>query len=218
MQTPTVIFGIGTFASVIAGYLGSDVYAYTVDTAYWEHGRFGGKPLVEFQRVYHHYPPDTFKLFIAVTQQNGHRDLLRNKYKQATDMGYSIASFVHPTAYTPEVRYNGSEGVLISPCAMIERRTSLGICTYVRTGAYIGHDCQIGNFVYIAPRACISSNSTVGDGAFIGTNATIRDGITIGENAIVGAGAVVLRDVKPNEVYKADEARLLSIDARKVKI
>jgi acetyltransferase-like isoleucine patch superfamily enzyme len=64
----------------------------------------------------------------------------------------------------------------------------------------------------------MSGHVTINDGVFIGNNATLRDRITIGENAIVGAGAVVLRHVKSNEVYKAMEARLLSIDAREVKI
>lgn len=217
MQAPVVVFGIGTFASVVAGYLGDRVYAFTVDAEYRKQNTFDHRPVVEFSKLRCTHPPKYFKLFLAVTQQNGHRELLRLKYEQAVDMGYSIATCIHPTAYVGEC-VEMEEGILISPHAIVESGTTLGRCTIVRSGAYVGHHCTVGDFVYVAPRASMSGHVTIEDGAFIGNNATLRDRIVIGENAVIGAGAVVLRNVRDNEVYKAIEARLLSIDARTVKI
>lgn len=218
MQTAIVVFGIGSFAALVSRYLGDSVYAHTVDAAYCgAHNIFMGKPVIEFEKLQHTHPPSHFQLMFAVTQQNGHRDLLKRKYEQAKDKGYTIATYIHPTAYV-EKSVHLDEGVLVSPCAIIEAQTNVGICVHVRSGACIGHDCLIENFAYIAPRASVSSHSLVGENAFIGNNATMRDNLRVGNNAIVGAGAVVLRDVKENEAYKAIEARLLSVDARKVTI
>lgn len=211
--TPVVIFGIGTFASVVAQYLGDRVVAFTVDKDYREKTAFMQKPVETFENLRHTYPPNEYELLFAVTQQNGHRQLLRTKCSQAKEMGYLFARFVHPTAYVGKsVTLN--EGVIISPHAVVESNSWLGMGTIVRSGAYIGHHCWLGGFVYVAPRASMSGHVTIQWNAFIGNNATLRDRITIGENAIVGAGAVVLRDVRDNEVYKAMEARLLSTDAR----
>lgn len=216
MQTQVVIFGVGTFASVVSGYFGDAVYAHTIDGDYCKRFTFEGKPVIPFDELVYTHPPSHFQLFIAVTQQNGHRRLLEHKYQQAVNMGYTLTSLIHPTAYTHDLEWN--EGILVSPGTIVEQGTQLGTCAIVRSGAYVGHHCNVGDFVYIAPRASMSGHVTIENGAFIGNNATLRDRITIGENAIVGAGAVVLRDVKANEVYKAIDARLLSADAREMKI
>lgn len=217
MHTPVVIFGIGTFASVVSGYFGDLVYAHTVDSQYCKQNIFEGKPVIEFEKLRFTHPPSHFKLFIAVTQQNGHRELMRLKYEQACDMGYTMATCIHPSAYVSSGVVM-QEGTLISPRAIVEAHTQLGRCVVVRSGAYIGHHCDIGDFTYIAPRASMSGHVTVEANTFIGNNATLRDRIVVGENAIVGAGATVLRNVKDNETYKAMEGRLLSVDAREVKI
>ena len=64
----------------------------------------------------------------------------------------------------------------------------------------------------------LSGHVDVGAGAFIGNNATIRDRVTIGHHAVIGCGAVVLRDVKPDEVYRGYPARLLSISGKEILI
>lgn len=211
-----VIFGTGTFAQVVARYL-DDVVAYTVDADYVKTLNLDGKLVVPFEELQETYTPDNVQVFVAVTQQNGHRDLLERKVCEVWKKGYETPFFAHPTAILP-AHVPMPQNCLISPGAIIEPFVSLGNGVMVRSGAYVGHHCTIREFSYIAPRASIAGHVDIGAGVFIGNNATIRDRVTIGHHAVIGCGAVVLRDVKPNEVYRGYPARLLSIGGEDIEI
>lgn len=212
-----VIFGTGTLAQVIAEYWDDDVCAYTVDADYIRLLELYGKPVVPFEEIQLSYPPDEHSIFVAVTQQNGHRDLLERKVHEAWEKGYHAATFVHPSAVVIGP-VSGGRNNAVCPGAIVEPYARLGDGVFVRSGAYVGHHCTIRDFAYIAPRASIAGHVDVGAGAFIGNNATVRDRVTIGHHAVIGCGAVVLRDVKPYEVYQGYPARLLSISGEEVKI
>lgn len=211
-----VIFGTGTFAQVVARYFG-DVVAYTVDADYVQTLNLDQKPVVPFEELETVYSPGDVQVFVAVTQQNGHRDLLERKVCGVWKKGYETPFFIHPTAITP-THCPLPQNCLISPGAIVEPFVSLGNGVMIRSGAYIGHHCTIRDFAYIAPKASMSGHVDVGAGAFIGNNATIRDRVTIGHHAVIGCGAVVLRDVRPYEVYQGYPARLLSISGEDIEI
>ena len=216
-----VIFGTGTLAQVVARYYDDDceneVVAYTVDADYIRTLELDGRPVVPFEELAENYPPEACSLLVAVTQQNGHRDLLERKVCEAWEKGYCTTSFIHPSATVANFTSGGNYCV-ISPGAIIEPYITLGNGVFIRSGAYVGHHCTIRDFAYIAPRASVSGHVDVGAGAFIGNNATIRDRVTIGHHAVIGCGAAVLRDVKPYEVYRGYPARLLSISGNEVEI
>lgn len=216
LNSGVVIFGTGTFAQVVHSYMRISADAYTVDREYIGDGDIMGTPVVPFDEVEKSYPPDRYKIFIAVTQQNRHRFLLPEIYEKVTEK-YRLASIVHPTAFVGRRVLVGT-GSLVSPHAIVESYTWLFSCVFVRSGAYVGHNVKIGNFSYIAPRASIAGHCTIGQNVFIGNNATIRDRLTIGDNAIIGCGATVLHHVEPNTVIKAREGTLLPVDAREVNI
>jgi sugar O-acyltransferase (sialic acid O-acetyltransferase NeuD family) len=80
--------------------------------------------------------------------------------------------------------------------------------------SYVGHDCDIGDFVTFAPRVNCNGNVSIGDFAYIGTGATLRNGeggkpLRIGEGAVVGMAAVVTRDVAPHTTVVGNPARVL---------
>ena len=211
-----VVFGVGTFAQVVARYVG-DVDAYTVDADYIQALELDYKPVIPFEEVHLVYPPSEYDMFVAVTQQNGHRDLLERKVQAAWDLGYHTPSLsFRPEMVSVTVKYG--QNCLISPGAIVEPFTTIGNGVFVRSGVYVGHHCTVRDFAYIAPRASIAGHVDVGAGAFIGNNATIRDRVTIGHHAVIGCGAVVLRDVKPYEVYRGYPARLLSISGEDIEI
>ena len=47
--------------------------------------------------------------------------------------------------------------------------------------------------------------------AKIGANVTILPGVEIAENCLIGAGSVVVKDTKPNGVYKGNPAKLIRL-------
>lgn len=214
---PVVVFGTGGLAQVVAEYLDEQVAAYTIDAKYIRTLSLKDKPIVSFEEVQLHYPPEKYDMLVVVTQQNRHRDLQDRKMKEAWEKGYATPHMIHYKAIVSESVSYG-QNCIVCPGAIIEPFTTLGNGVIVRSGAYIGHHCHLGCCAYVAPRASMSGYVNVGSTAFIGNNATIRDRVTIGHHAVVGAGAVVLRDVKPDEVYQGYPARLLSIKGKDVEI
>lgn len=95
--------------------------------------------------------------------------------------------------------------------------TKIQAMVFIPKGVVIGDDVFIGPRVTFCndlyPKASGSwkvSRTLVEDGASIGAGCVIRCGITIGTNAKIGAGAVVIKDVKPNQVVAGVPAKQIN--------
>jgi len=66
------------------------------------------------------------------------------------------------------------------------------------------------------PGAVIGGNAVIGNYVSIGLNATVMPKVHIGEGAYIGAGAVVMDDVKKNEVVVGNPAKFLKHIKHKV--
>lgn len=91
-------------------------------------------------------------------------------------------------------------GAILSPFVTITSNIKIGKCFQANIYSYVGHDCQIGDFVTFAPSVKCNGNVIIEDHAYLGTGAIIRQGkpgkpIIIGEDSIVGMGAVVTKNV-----------------------
>lgn len=85
-----VIFGTKEIAEVIAFYFDCDssykVAAFTADGAYIDAPTFMGKPVVPFEEITQHYPPDEYQMFIAVSYQKVNR-IRAQKFAEAKASG-----------------------------------------------------------------------------------------------------------------------------------
>ena len=82
---------------------------------------------------------------------------------------------------------------------LFRQSTRLGRGCRVGNGAFISHNCVLGDDVFVGHGAVLNGNVRVGANAWIGPGATIINGITIGEAAQVSLGATVIRDVAPGK-------------------
>ena len=90
-----VLFGAGKIADVAYFQLNNDspheVVAFTADGEYINQNEKWGLPVVAFDDILNTYPPDDFKMLVAVGYQDLNRFRAR-KYEEAKTKGYELIS------------------------------------------------------------------------------------------------------------------------------
>lgn len=196
---PLVIFGTGQLAEIALNYFRTDseheVIALTVDDAFLPERPRMGLPVVPFESLSSHFPPEECNLFVALAyrERNGFR---RERFLAGRSAGYRFPSYVSSRAIVMNP-YNIGENCFILEGSVVQPFVRVGDNATIWSGTQVGHHSEIGNHVFAAPSVAISGNVTIRDNVFLGINSTVRDGITIGEEAIVGAGALIMNDVPP---------------------
>lgn len=93
-----VIFGTEGLAQVAHFYLTHDspyeVVAFTVDRDYIKENELLGLPIVPFGEIEESYPPDKFKMFVAMGYSNVNK-ARAEKYYEAKSKGYELISYVN---------------------------------------------------------------------------------------------------------------------------
>lgn len=200
-----VIFGNSHWASLAHLYFKHDspheVAGFTVDRDFLVDREFEGLPVVPFDEVEVHYPPDEFRMFLPISfKKMGH--LRAERYYQAKDKGYDLVSYVSSKATTwPGFRCG--ENCFILEDNTIQPFVEIGNDVVLWSGNHIGHHTVIKDHVTITSQVVISGACTIESYTFFGVNATVRDETVIARETLVGAGVVILRDTQEYEVYKA---------------
>ncbi len=203
MKTPLVIFGTGDIAQLAHFYFSTDsgyeVAAFTVDAAYRTDATFCDLPIIAFEELSKHYPPEQYELFIALSYSKLNA-VRKEKYLVAKSMGFRLASFISSRATVL------NDGRIGENCFIFEDNTiqpfvTIGNNVTLWSGNHIGHHSTIKDHCFIASHVVVSGGVEIGEQSFIGVNATLRDHIKIGEKCVIGAGALLLADAEPEGVY-----------------
>jgi len=206
-----VIFGTGDIARLTLFYFSSDsdheVVGFTVDECYRKADTFNGLPLIDFERVTESFPPEAFKMFIAVSYRQMNR-LRAAKYLQAKQLGYDLVSYVSTRCSFLGHRQAGDncfilEDNTIQPFARIGNNVTLW------SGNHIGHDSVVEDHCFVSSHVVISGNVRIKPYCFLGVNATITNGITIAPETLIGAGAVITQDTIQKGVYAPAKSQIL---------
>ncbi len=214
-MSKVVIFGAGKIADEAYFYLTKDspheIVAFTVDGAHLSQKEKLGLPVVPFEEVQASYPPDDFRMFVAV----GYQDLNRfraQKYDEAKAMGYGLVSYVSSRASNfGEVEIGDNcfvlEYAVIQPCSKI------GNDVFIWSGNHIGHHASVGDHCYIAGNVVVSGNTKIEPYCFIGVSATLGHEITVGRESLIGAGSLITKDVAPGSVYITPDTQKYRLDS-----
>jgi sugar O-acyltransferase (sialic acid O-acetyltransferase NeuD family) len=198
-----VIFGTKAFAEVAHYYFTHDsdhsIAAFTVDGAYLRETTYKGLPVVPFEEVEKHFPPDQHGMFVAIGIQKVN-EARAAKVAEAEAKGYRLASFLSSKADAPpdlELRPNTMimERAVIQPFVEIGRDTIIWSTTRIAFRTHIGDHCWIVGPIF-------GESCTVGDYTFVGLNATIAPNLSIGRSNVIGAGALVMADTKDFAVLR----------------
>jgi sugar O-acyltransferase (sialic acid O-acetyltransferase NeuD family) len=218
-KQPLVIFGAGDIARLAAYYFSEDsaydVVAFTVDTPWLQADSCDGKPVVPFETLATHYPPERHELFIALSYSGLNR-LRREKYLAAKAQGYRLASYVSSRA-TVLNQYQHGDNCFILEDNTIQPFVHIGNNVTLWSGNHIGHHSIIDDHCFLASHIVVSGGVHIGPSCFIGVNATLRDHICIGAECLIGAGALMLADVEPQGVYMATATDRSRVPSSRIK-
>ena len=200
-----VVFGVSQWADLAHFYLTHDspheVVAFAVDREYLKSSEHNGLPVVAFDELEQHYPPDQFKLFIPISFKKMNH-VRAEKYFEAKKRGYELISYVSSKA-TTWPNFKCGDNCFIFEDNTIQPFVEIGSNVVMWSGNHIGHHTTIGDHVMITSHVVISGCCKIEDYCFFGVNATVRDETVIARETLVGMGVVILKDTKPFEVYKA---------------
>jgi sugar O-acyltransferase (sialic acid O-acetyltransferase NeuD family) len=213
-----VIFGAGDIARLAHHYFTRDsdhrVAAFTVDRSYREAESFLELPLIDFEDVAARYPPDRYRLFVALsyTKMNHARAA---KYDAAKALGYELVSYVSSRC-TWLTDHPAGDNCFILEDNTIQPFVRIGNDVTLWSGNHIGHDAVIEDHCFIASHVVVSGHVRVRSYCFIGVNATLRNSITLAPETLVGAGSIIMKDTEPKSVYVAARTEVFPKTSDKV--
>jgi sugar O-acyltransferase (sialic acid O-acetyltransferase NeuD family) len=205
-----IIFGAGDIARLACLYLTRDteheVVAFTVDEQYRKGDSFRDLPLVAFERIKDTYPPQQYKMFVALSYAKMNR-VRAAKYHEAKAAGYELVSYVSSRCSFLTDHPVG-ENCFILEDNTIQPFVKIGNNVTLWSGNHIGHDVVIDDHCFLASHIVVSGYVHIGESCFIGVNATLRNSIQIAPETLIGAGAVIMKDTVEKGVYLPQRAEL----------
>jgi sugar O-acyltransferase (sialic acid O-acetyltransferase NeuD family) len=198
-----IIFGAGDIAQLAHYYFSKDsdfkVAAFTVDAKFLTNNEFCGLPVVPFDDLVKHYPPERYHLFVALSYSKLNQ-IRKEKYLAANSLGYRLASYISSKA-TILNDFRIGDNCFILEDNTIQPFVAIGHNVTLWSGNHIGHHSIIHDHCFLASHIVVSGGVEIGEACFIGVNATLRDHIKIGEKCIIGAGTLILADTDPEGIY-----------------
>ena len=214
-----VIFGAGEIAEIAYFYFKNDsehtVVAFCVNRDFLKTDRLCDLPVVAFEDLEQHYPPNDHQMFVALSYAKINA-VRAEKCQEAKDKGYTLVSYVSSRATTfPGLEVG--ENCFILEDNTIQPFVTIGNNVTLWSGNHIGHHSCIKDNCFIASHVVVSGGVTIGENCFLGVNVTLRDHITLGKSCVVGAGALIVKDAEDNGVYSAVAAERSRVPSNRLK-
>jgi sugar O-acyltransferase (sialic acid O-acetyltransferase NeuD family) len=206
---PIILFGTGKIAEVILYFFthhsDRQVVACSVDKVYLPGSEWQGIPAVPFDEITLSHPPETHDMFVALGYQDMNA-LRTGKCAEARQLGYTLASYIHPDSGLPSDCAHGDNCFIMNQ-VLIHPRVRLGNNVFVWSGAMVGHHSSIGDNCWLTSGANISGVVDVGNNCFFAVNSTIGNSVHIGANNFIGANALVTKSTDEDQVFIAESSK-----------
>jgi len=211
-----IIFGIGKIAEVVYYFFNQDtryeVSGFTVDEEFLKQKELFGLPVISSHQVTQVYPPDSFKMFVAIGYQDMN-ELRSKKLKEVWKMGYQTLTYRGNSSGIPDDLDYGSNCFIMDGCH-IHPRVKLGDNVFVWSGSIVGHHSEIGDNCWITSGANIAGNVKTGINCFFAIGATLSHSISIGDYCFIGSNALVTKDLEDNKVMIAESTKPFRLDSQ----
>lgn len=202
-----IIVGAGEFAHLSYEFFTYDsvyeVMAFAVEKAYLKEDKFIGLPLVDLEEVENLYSPQDVEAFVAVSSQQLNR-LRTRLYEKMKSKGYVMASYVSSEA---SVWHNVEIGdnCLVLGSSILQPFSKIGNNVILWYRSIVGHHSLVEDNCFFAS-AGIAGGCVVGKNTFLGGSCLVGDAVKIAEDNFIGTGTVIVKNTKPDSVYRGNPA------------
>jgi sugar O-acyltransferase (sialic acid O-acetyltransferase NeuD family) len=132
--------------------------------------------------------------------------LRRRVADEVDDLGGTLVSLIHPTAYVAPTAQIGS-GVLLCPFTLVAANSTVESNVLANVYSSIGHDAFIGQHCVLSPYSAVTGAVNLGDESLLGTHCTIAPGVTVGRRSKVSAGSTVTRAAEAGSLLVGNPAK-----------
>ena len=205
-----VIFGNSDWADMAHFYLTHDspreVAAFTVDADHLSQTEHRGLPVVAFEEVGEHYPPEGFQMFPPISYKEEMSHFRTDRYNAAKQRGCILVSYVSSKATTwPD--FECGDNCFILEDNTVQPSVKIGSNVVIWSGNHPGHHSEIKDPVTITSGVVLSGHCTIESYCFLGVNSTIRDEVTVARETLVGAATRIMGDTQEFDLYITDRTR-----------
>lgn len=215
-----IIFGTGDIAQIANYYFDIDsnyqVEAFTVDKAFCNDTTYENKPLVPFEELSTIYPPNEYKLFIALSYAQMNK-LREKKYHEAKAKGYELVSYLSSKC-TYLSQFKHGDNCFIFEDNTIQPFVKLGDNITLWSGNHIGHHSVIESHNFISSHVVVSGHCHIESNCFIGVNATIGHQVKIAKETLIGAGSIITKNTEEYSVYVPAKSVKLDKKSNEIKL
>jgi sugar O-acyltransferase (sialic acid O-acetyltransferase NeuD family) len=208
-----IVVGAGVTARMAHYYFTHDseheVEAFAVTKEYLNQDTFLGRSLVDFAHVVDLYPPEDYRMFVALGYAKMNK-LRAQKYQEAKELGYRLVSYISSRC-TFLTEHPVGDNCFILEDNTIQPFVKIGNDVTLWSGNHIGHDVIIEDHCYLTSHVVVSGFTHIHPYCFIGVNATLRNAITVASETLIGAGAVIMKDTVEQGVYLPERAKLFGM-------
>lgn len=205
-----LIFGAGETATIAAEFFLVDssekLDGFVVDDQYFREGfSLHGYPVFPLSLVLQDFPPEKYKIFVAISYSKLNRDRKR-AFQIFLKLGYEFATYISSKATVWRTASIGSN-CMIFEGNNIQHNVVIGDNVILWAGNHVGHGAVICDSTYISSHVCMAGYSKIGEHSFLGINASVIDNVEISDDCFIAAGSVVNRNTESNGVYSGNPAQ-----------
>lgn len=214
-ERKVVIVGGSGFADIAHEYFEVDspytVAGYAVESAFLTESEKNGLPMVAFETMEQHFPPDSHDVFVAATYTQFNR-LRARLAAEAKAKGYALASYVSSRAFVWRNVTLG-EHCFIFEDNTIQPFVKVGNNVLMWSGNHIGHHSVIRDNCFISSHVVISGFCDIGENSFLGVNCTLANNLTIGRDNWIGPALTIMKNTEPESLFRAETAAPSPVNA-----
>lgn len=210
-----VVFGVSGFSKIVTELVDSAgvfrVVGFTVDAAHQRTDEFLGRPVVPFEQLEEHFPPERAHALVAVGYSKMNQ-VRRQKYLEFKARGYSMGYYRCPRLHVPPSVRLGEHHLILDENSL-QPYCEIGDNVVLWSRNVIGHESRVGSHCFISSGAVISGFARLGEGCFLGPTAVVVANVTIGERVFLGPGAVAADDLADERVLVGPKSELRKISS-----